>query len=331
MKQEITLLKQENERLIKLASHDWLTGAYNRGATEENINQMLSEKKAGVLIVVNIDHFKEMNDRFGHISGDSLLQEVARVLGLMKFKNDLLGRVGGDEFVLFMPLEQEDAFVEERCRQIHARLLGIHMGQPPVNGVSATVCGSIYQPGDDYKSLFDRADQRLLAEKRKRSGKTGTSAPGRLRPAVKSGIEIDMELIRAELAELELVPGAYCQDYQTFKSIYRFVERRLRRSSGSAYIILFTLTDKAGDFPSLQKRDLQMESLKNVIQNSLRLGDVFTQYSSCQYLVMVSNVDGQTSELVATRISDAFYDATASIEDRLLLHHCYPMRPAGAP
>lgn len=329
MRQEITSLKEENERLSRLASRDWLTGAYNRGATEEKINRMLADKKAGVLIVVDIDQFKRINDRFGHLSGDLVLQEITRVLGVMKLKNDLLGRIGGDEFVLYLPLNQDEAFMEERCHQIRSRLHGIYMDQPPINGISATVCGSIYQPGDDYRSLFDRADQKLLAAKRERNRKINPSAPRGLRATAKKGIDIDMTLIRTELAEQELVPGAYCQDYETFKSIYRFVERRLRRSSESAYIILFTLTDKTGDFPELPKREAQMEALKSVIQSSLRLGDVFTQYSSCQYLVMVSNVDDQTSELIAGRISDAFYDVTASIEDKLLLHHCYPMRPAG--
>ena len=79
----------------------------------------------------------------------------------------------------------------------------------------------------------------------------------------------------------------------------------------------------------LQTRELQMDTLKSVTQHSLRLGDVFTQYSSCQYLVMVSDVDNQNAELIAGRISETFYAETAAIKDKLLLHHCYPLKPAG--
>ena len=79
----------------------------------------------------------------------------------------------------------------------------------------------------------------------------------------------------------------------------------------------------------LQTRELQMDTLKSVTQHSLRLGDVFTQYSSCQYLVMVSDVDNQNAELIAGRIAETFYAETAAIEDKLLLHHCYPLKPAG--
>lgn len=254
-----------------------------------------------------MDHFKQINDRYGHIAGDCVLQEVVRILNLMTFKQDILGRIGGDEFVIYMPLEQNQNFIDERCYQIRIRLLGIQMTNPLINGISATVCGSLYQPGDDYKSLFDRADQLLLAEKRKKDRKPVVAAAEQRRSAARKSIDIDMALIRSELSEQELISGAYCQDYETFKRIYRFVERRLRRSSESVYIILFTLTDKNGDLPKLLTREKQIDTLKSVIQHSLRLGDVFTQYSSCQYLIMVSDVNSQNVELIAQRISESFF------------------------
>ena len=57
MKQDWAALKEENEILSKLASHDWLTSIYNRGATETKINQLLAEKKTGVLFVLDVDQF----------------------------------------------------------------------------------------------------------------------------------------------------------------------------------------------------------------------------------------------------------------------------------
>ena len=148
MKQDLAALEEENKKLSKLANHDWLTSIYNRGATETKINQLLSEKKTGVLFVLDMDHFKQINDRYGHIAGDCVLQEVVRILNLMTFKQDILGRIGGDEFVIYMPLEQNQNFIDERCYQIRIRLLGIQMTNPLINGISATVCGSLYQPGD---------------------------------------------------------------------------------------------------------------------------------------------------------------------------------------
>ena len=125
-----------------------------------------------------------------------------------------------------------------------------------------------------------------------------------------------------------MISGAYCQDYETFKSIYRFVERRMRRTGGSAYIILFTLMDRKGDFPPLLEQEAKMGLLQEVIQRSLRLGDVFTQYTSCQYLVLVSDLTLENADKIAERVRNAFYQADGNAEGRILLHHCYPMSPA---
>ena len=69
---------------------------------------------------------------------------------------------------------------------------------------------------------------------------------------MQKSIEIDMERIRKELCEQELLPGAYCQEYEIFKVIYRFMARRLRRTKEDCYIILMTLTDRKGELPCLK-------------------------------------------------------------------------------
>ena len=93
------------------------------------------------------------------------------------------------------------------------------------------------QAGDDYISLFDRADQMLLARKKARRARRADSADA----GGERSICTDMALIRRELREKDPPKGAFCQDYETFKQIYRFVERGLKRSGQSAYIILMTL------------------------------------------------------------------------------------------
>lgn len=320
MERVIAQLQQENERLAQLAQRDWLTHLYNRMATQEKVDEAIAQRQTGLLLVIDVDQFKQINDRFGHIAGDQVLQQIAQVLRYLAFKSDIVGRVGGDEFVLYMPLEQDERFVKERARQIKARLREI-----PVGGASfpltASVGGSLYQPGDDYQSLFDRADQHLLEEKRRRRGRAAKPARGG-----RDGIAIDMQLIREELAEQQPAPGAYCQDYETFQRIYRFVERRLQRVAGSVYVILITLTDGRGDYPALADREAQMDTLKEVILHSLRMGDVFTQYSSCQFLIMASDLEARDIDVITGRICEHFYRAVGS-ED-LLLHHCYPLQPA---
>ncbi|QNL44846.1 diguanylate cyclase [Oscillibacter hominis] len=324
MQQELSKLKQENERLEQLAHLDWLTGICNRGYTQECVDELLSNRQAGVLLVLDVDRFKQVNDRYGHITGDRLLEEIAAKLRSMVFRTDILGRVGGDEFVIFMPIAQEERFVEERCAQIRDRLRFVELDGQEFQ-LSVTVAGALAEQGDDYQTLFDRADQILLEKKRARK-RFSTLSVQEHKGMSKKGIAIDMERIREELSEQEMIPGAYCQDYETFKSIYRFVERRMRRVNMPVCILLFTLTDGKGEFPDLHQREAQMHVLQESIQNSLRSGDVFTQYTSCQFLVMVSDSDSSQAEGIAERISDVFY-RTLDLWSGSLLHHCYPMQP----
>lgn len=314
-------LEEENRRLARMAERDWLTGLYNRGATESRINQLLEERQQGVLFVLDVDNFKQVNDRYGHIIGDETLRKIAQILNNMAFREDIVGRVGGDEFVVYMPISQGGDFLEERCRQLKNRLSEIQPGRGASSRISVSVSGALYEQGDDYIKLFDRADQQLLDQKRRRKQERPELPESR-------GISMDIQCICNELKEQVLIPGAYCQDYETFKSIYRFVKRRLLRSKGNAYVILFTIMNRNGDFPSLSEREEQMDLLQEVIQRSLRLGDVFTQYTSCQYLVMVSDLERQDADKIAERVRTAFYETCGSDEERVLLHHCYPMAPA---
>lgn len=145
---------------------------------------------------------------------------------------------------------------------------------------------------------------------------------------MQKSIEIDMERIREELAEQEMIQGAYCQEYDIFKIIYRFVARRLKRTRGSAYIILLTLSDSRGELPALADRQGQMAALRDLIQKSIRSGDVFTKYSSCQFLIMVQDLSEENADQIARRIEEAFEQRMGEEAGQVLLHHCYPMKAA---
>ncbi|MEG2038304.1 MAG: hypothetical protein RRZ73_01120 [Oscillospiraceae bacterium] len=146
--------------------------------------------------------------------------------------------------------------------------------------------------------------------------------------ALNHGIELDMKLICADLREQALISGAFCQDYELFKIIYRFIERRLKRTNSTSYLILFTLTDKNCNFLSLNEREMQMATLHKVIQNALRMGDVFTQYSGCQFLIMVPDAAEQSVNMIAARIHDMFFLENRRSKNTTLLHHSCPMQPA---
>ena len=105
----------------------------------------------------------------------------------------------------------------------------------------------------------------------------------------------------------------------------RSVERGLKRSGQSAYIILMTLTDAQGQFVPLAAREEYMSRLSDDLQASLRSGDLFAPYSGCQYLLMVLGASSENAAVIAGRIHTRFMSRVAPDAGLLLRYDVYPM------
>ncbi|OON93372.1 MAG: hypothetical protein ATN33_05900 [Epulopiscium sp. Nele67-Bin001] len=103
---------QLHKNLEFSANMDGLTGLYNKTVTEELISEYLETNRDGVLFMIDVDNFKAINDNFGHDVGDEVIRDVATKLSCIFKKGDILGRMGGDEFMVFVkspgPLNIED-------------------------------------------------------------------------------------------------------------------------------------------------------------------------------------------------------------------------------
>lgn len=174
MREDIAKLKAENERLSRIAETDWLTGLYNRGAVEKRVNQSLAKTGTGIMLVFDVDYFRQVNTRCGHITGDHTLQEIARILRVMVLPRDIVARIGGDEFVIFMPVNRDSHFAQERSQQIKNRLAAISLPDDAVM-LSVSAGWAVAEENDNYQSVFERADRILLTAKpkmgRRRNGK----------------------------------------------------------------------------------------------------------------------------------------------------------------
>jgi diguanylate cyclase (GGDEF)-like protein len=96
------------DKLHELVIHDQLTGVYSRRYTFEQLEQLVSTRQrhgtCASVIMFDLDHFKVINDRFGHPTGDRALREVVRVVSAQLRDGDLLGRIGGEEFLVLLPM-----------------------------------------------------------------------------------------------------------------------------------------------------------------------------------------------------------------------------------
>ena len=155
---------------LQLAQKDPLTGVCNRAALDETMQRELSharrQNSSYALLMLDIDHFKAVNDKYGHIIGDCALKAVANMIGSCKRDGDRLFRYGGEEFVVLMRDTNLDgsALLAERIRA------SIEATPCTCSGadlnIKVSIGVSVLQEGDSPVSLFARADQALYNAKR---------------------------------------------------------------------------------------------------------------------------------------------------------------------
>lgn len=165
---DIDKRKKETLVLRQKAEHDLLTGLYNKITTENRINQILSEEKKGerhALFVIDIDNFKMVNDRLGHLSGDQLIVETASQIQKQFREDDIVGRIGGDEFVVFLKNITSD-LIMKKAEILHNIFSRIKNQSARTMNLSGSVGVSFYpQDGKNYEELFQKADAAMYAAK----------------------------------------------------------------------------------------------------------------------------------------------------------------------
>jgi len=167
-------LRHHRDELAQLSSTDALTGLANRRRFDEFLKHEWSRAVrthgALSLIVLDIDHFKNYNDAYGHAAGDKCLAQVAKAMGDVVVRStDLLARYGGEEFACVLPdTDGEAAFlVGEKLRRAVSQLALSHAHSHVADCVTVSVGVSSIEPKprDDIKRLFDVADRNLYEAK----------------------------------------------------------------------------------------------------------------------------------------------------------------------
>ncbi len=163
---ELTQIRQDAAWFQRLANHDFLTDLPNRRQLEQVLNVMISQASRNgnpcTALVIDIDHFKRLNDRFGHPTGDKVLREISRRLRSELRAGNTLGRWGGEEFVVVAPQTEL-----HEAQQLAERLL-YAVRADPISGehlVTVSIGVAVYRPGDTPETLIARADRALYRAK----------------------------------------------------------------------------------------------------------------------------------------------------------------------
>jgi len=168
LQEQLQAFQRRLDDAERLASVDGLTGALNRREGERQLKEMMRHKGPLCLLVFDIDRFKNINDRYGHKSGDQVLKIFARRLAEHVRPDDPICRWGGDEFLVIMRSTLPDAI--RRSQEITRLLSGDYTINPAGHGeisvrLSASVGLAEHLPGESVEELFERADKILYRRK----------------------------------------------------------------------------------------------------------------------------------------------------------------------
>ena len=160
-------LQQQNRELALKASQDQMTGLWNRATFFEHLSRMERTGTSYAVLVIDVDHFKYINDRYGHAEGDRALVTIASALKTATRKTDVVARVGGEEFavILIGATDNEALIVADRIRSgVEAENLvtiaGLHV--PLTVSIGGTLC----ERGNSSQDVMRVADERLYDAKR---------------------------------------------------------------------------------------------------------------------------------------------------------------------
>lgn len=168
--EDITQLKKDQERMELLAFYDPLTGLANRRLFKDRLDEALKKVRRNhtsvALLYLDLDHFKDVNDNYGHEAGDVLLKEMAcRLQGAIR-ESDVVSRIGGDEFTIIL----HDLSSEQDANQVASKVLQAIRQPVDVGSAVVEISGSVGitlapQDGTDAKTLIKNSDVAMYQSK----------------------------------------------------------------------------------------------------------------------------------------------------------------------
>lgn len=163
-------MNQEKQKdLMKRAQMDTMTGILNKSSIQYQISDWLqSGEKEGIqaLLMIDLDKFKNINDTYGHAMGDEVIKAVADILKDTFRSSDIVGRAGGDEFMILMKNVRWDKVVERQMQELCRKFTNLKIGSIPCGAIHCSI-GAAYYPnhGMDFDELYHHADEALYEAK----------------------------------------------------------------------------------------------------------------------------------------------------------------------
>ena len=297
----------------KEATTDKLTGLLNKGAANERFAQLVREK-AGMLMMIDLDSFKLVNDLYGHDMGDEILISFADIIRAELGENDVIGRMGGDEFSAFSVSVLSEDRLKKVSEDVNAKLLARAkelMGEQMDIPLGASI-GAVMVMGDgqEYSEMIKLADKSLYNVKQ--NGKHGyelyVAGSGN---KVSLNDRIDLRSLSMLFSERNISNTALRLSKDDFVAVYRFVTRYIMRYSKLACKLLFTLDQGINTTDSEYAE--ACEDFGVHLDNILRKSDLIMRYNDSQYFIMLTDVKEEAIQHITDHIIDKWTKGNSHI------------------
>lgn len=165
---DITCEKNEELEILNRSQHDGMTGLLNRITAEARIRDLIStSERPGILLLLDLDDLKGINDTFGHNEGDRAIRGISETMKLHFRESDVISRIGGDEFLVFLPgsADNQDA-ISASISKLLRKLTRMPIGDNDQRRIHCSIGCAVQEPGDTFETLYKRADLALYSIKR---------------------------------------------------------------------------------------------------------------------------------------------------------------------
>ena len=300
---DIEILKEE-------AAMDKLTGFLNKAAGTVRLTKLCAEQ-TGMLLILDLDNFKMVNDIYGHSMGDKFLVAFADVVRRNIRGQDVVVRVGGDEFIGFFANMRD----ENALRSLHQRLNGqllkeaVRLAGDDFDIPLSISIGAALVPeqGRDYETMFPLADSALY--KVKQNGKNGSRIYGPEGEAASGGgndIKKEFARITQMVEGWHRRGGPISMDMEQFSIIYHFLHQFYKRYGGMIVKLLFILSDEENIEARPYSLSDAVEKFDLCLQDALRKSDMILRHKPNQFLVLLQNLSEKDFPIVFRRIMNVW-------------------------
>lgn len=305
----LRIMEKQNENFRESSERDCLTSLYNRRFAEQTIAKELRGGE-GTFFLMDIDNFKYINDVFGHMTGDAVLKITAEILSAHAGEKDVVFRLGGDEYGIFVPgictIEGAEKYANELIFAYKQRQKDTPFMKKSSLSIGAAI--SNYD-GKTFEELYNKADKALYFVKQngRNSFYCYSISDEEKKTLSALGRKSELQRFADMLLKYDEKTGVFEVGYREFENVFELASRFTKRNDQKMQLILFTLLPLDDDMKDAMLQEDIMTLLEEAIHDSLRRVDISVRFSSSQYLVALVDTQTRYVDVVTDRITQSFY------------------------